>query len=138
MPKRRRPPPASKADLESTRGALAEQIGTVEFTLKGEMRAVQSGLKGEIQDVRFELTKVDNKVDRIAIELIKTREEMATKTDFTYIKTQLSQIIANLDGLAGETADNRRTLLVYDKIIGEHGRQLNAHETRISSLENRS
>ncbi len=49
------------------------------------------------------------------------KASMATKDD-------ISRVLSAIDAFAKGTTDNRRTLLVYDDILGRH-------ETRISALK---
>ncbi len=78
------------------------------------------------------------KIDRVAIELVRTRAEMATKADMADIKNHLNTITKTLDTLSGEVVDNRRTLLSFDQILREHRETLASHETRLTVLESRN
>lgn len=130
--------PATQADLQAAKADLKSDVAAVRV----EFRDAKTELRGEIQAVKSELKAdiagLDKKIEKVAIEVFKRLDDCASKSDITAINHQLGKMTNILDTIAGEVTDNRRTLLVFDKILGKNRETLEDHEGRIKTLESRS
>src|SRR5580658_2471130 len=86
----------------------------------------QQATRGDIERLDINIKRLDYRIDSLEHKL----DSFAAET-----KAQLSRITATLDSFVGEARDNKRTLLVYDKILAEHRISLENHEKRLAGLE---
>lgn len=93
---------------------------------------------------RFEKTASAESVEalkstlsRFALEVDHRLEKTASQESVDAIKTALDRHIASMDRVAGEILDNRRSLIVFDSMLGDHRRRLDSHDHRLTSLESR-
>ena len=120
MPAKNGEKPATRSDLAQVRTELGGGISK----LDGKIDCVKSELKEDI-------AKLDAKIDRVAGELVKTQSDVRDIKASMSTKDDISRVLKAIDAFAKQTMDNRRTLLVYDDILGKH-------ETRIAALEAKS
>lgn len=76
--------------------------------------------------------------NRVARELDNrpTRAEM--QEGFAVVNGKLDRIIGVLDTVVGKQRDNDQSHVVFDAMLGDHRRKLDAHEVRLDALERRS
>ena len=126
MPSENTSRPATQADIT----VLAQDIRNLDQKF-GQLDAKVSHI-----DVKVE--KLDRKNDRLTVELVKTQADILEMKTIMATKDDISRILAAIDSLSGHMVDNRRTILVYDKILGEHGEKLESHEKRLAFIESKS
>lgn len=114
MPRKTRPEPLTKADLESVSGKLASEI---------EKRATKADLSAAMARVARELDKRP------------TRAEM--QEGFSTVNGKLDRILGVLDTVVGKQRDNDQSHLVFGAMLGDHRRLLASHDERLTSLESR-
>ncbi|MEK7743562.1 MAG: hypothetical protein AAB578_04170 [Elusimicrobiota bacterium] len=99
---------------------------------QGDLARVESKLTAEIEklDAKIDGVKSELKADinRVAVELVKTQADVREIKTAMATKDGISRVLGAIDPFAKQTTDNRRTLLVYDDILGKH-------DTRITALE---
>lgn len=76
-------------------------------------------------------------VDRLALDMSRRFELTASQESVDAVKTALDRHIASMDRVAGELLDNRRSLLVFDSMLGDHRRRLDSHDHRLTTLASR-
>lgn len=106
--------PATRADLESIEAGIRADLGAVE-------------------------TRLDRKIDRIAVELVKTqsdvrsiREAMETKMA---TKDDVSRILAAIDAFAQKGESYDRKAVSHGGILVDHTESLKDHERRLRVIE---
>lgn len=100
----------------------------------------------ESMDSRFE--SIDGRFDslqtemragfnRIGVELDKrpTRSELDVR--FTTVDEKFDRVFTALDRATGKLHDNTQSHLMFGAMLGDHRRDLAAHEQRITALESR-
>lgn len=78
-----------------------------------------------------------DEIARLAVEMDRRFTLTASQASMDSLTAKVDRFIAAMDRTSGEQADNRRSLMIYDAVLGDHRRSLDAHEKRISSLESR-
>lgn len=114
MPRKVKPEPATKADVESAVSHLATEIGKL---------ATKADLSTAMARVARELDQRP------------TRTEM--QESFAGVNVKLDRIIGVLDTVAGKQHDNDQSHTVFGAMLGEHRRTLASHDHRLTSLESR-
>lgn len=96
-----------------------------------ELADGQAGMTRALASLRAGFT-------RVAVELDKrpTRAEM--QEGFAAVNVRLDRIIGVLDTVVGKQRDNDQSHVVFDAMLGDHRRKLDAHEVRLNALERRS
>lgn len=74
------------------------------------------------------LDRLSSKFDRFAFDV--ERRLAGTKEDLDTVHAKLDHHTAVLDHVSGQLLDTRRSLLVFDSMLGEHRRRLTALESR--------
>ncbi|MDE2293433.1 MAG: hypothetical protein KGL53_15235, partial [Elusimicrobia bacterium] len=74
---------------------------------------------------------------RIGMEMDRRFQLTASQASVDSLTAKVDRFLAALDRSSGEAADNRRTLTIYDSVLGDHRRSLDSHERRLSALESR-
>ena len=118
----------------ATQAGLAE----VKTELKADIKAVKADVetvKADQQTLKADNKRLDQKSDRIAAELIKTQDEVRQIKETMATKADSERIIGLLDFIKGKVSDQDRTVVVFDKILGEHRVRLEEHDKRIGVLE---
>ncbi len=114
----------------------------------GHLRAMEARLRRDLaskDDLKAFATKDDLKsfatkddFHRLAREVVKIQGDLRDVKDNMATKKEILRLITTVESFAAGTADNRRTLLVYDKTLGEHRVRLDTHDRRLTSLESRA
>src|ERR1700733_6982279 len=137
--------PATKNDLAKLESVLKSDISKLEGALNTKFDAKIDALDKKIDtvdkrlDFKFE-TKFDalnKKVDHAVAEILKKFDDTMSKKDGIEIKNQLDRVVKTLDSFVGTFKDNERTLLVFDKILGDHRGRLDGHDKRLTNIEAR-
>lgn len=81
--------------------------------------------------------EVNGNITRLAIEMDRRFTLTASQASLDALTDKVDRFLAAMDRTSGEQADNRRTLIIYDSVLGEHRRSLDLHERRLTSLEAR-
>lgn len=129
--------PATRAELWRVRDELRDELRSeirgsrdaLGAELRGEIRgsrdALGAELRGEIKSLRVEL-KSD--IGRVAASLIRTQADVAEIRSAMATKDDISRVLGAIDGLAGNVHDLNRTVVVWDSILGDHRRRIEALE----------
>lgn len=104
-------------------------------------KAEMSVLISDVAVLKSDIKAVDAKVDRLVVYSIKTREDMVTKSEVAALETkmdrQFHRVFSALDTLLSERESNKRSFVVWDKIMQDQAAILANHENRITGLERR-
>ena len=132
--------PATKADIATLREQWRADISQIKVkvaSLETDIATLKTDiatLKSDVLSLKTEIKSVGRK---LSIEIIKTHakidnleERLAAKIDHSH-----SQLMKVMQDIAGQFQDQKRTNLVFDKILGEHDERLDHHEERLLSLE---
>lgn len=111
----------------------ATQAGLAE--VKVELQADIKAVKADVGTVKADIKRLDQKTDRIAAGLIKTQDEVRQIKETMATKADSERIIGLLDFIKGKVSDQDRTLVVFDKILGEHRVKFEEYGKRLSALE---
>lgn len=121
--------PVTQADLQAVKTELTAEIQSVRTDFKSELKAEIQTAKTEL---RAELRGVET---RLAKGIIDTQSELRQLKDSIPTKADWERLYRRLDETMGEGKDNRRTLIIYDDILGKHRKTLESHEKRLTDLE---
>jgi hypothetical protein len=89
-------------------------------TADGSRPATRDDLARVESKLTAEIAKLDAQFDGIAVELARIQADLREITASMADKDGISRVLAAIDALAKRIMDNRRTLLVYDDILGKH------------------
>lgn len=121
-------PLVRRSDLDETRKELKGDIAhlAVEMDRRFTLTASQASLDA-----------LEDKVDRFIAVMDHRFTLTASQASMDSLTAKVDRFIAAMDRTSGEQADNRRSLIIYDSVLGEHRRSLETHERRISAIESR-
>lgn len=71
------------------------------------------------------------KFDRFAVAMERRLAKTASQESVDAVETKLERHVAAMDRVAGELLDNRRSLIVFDSMLGDHRRRITALESRL-------
>ena len=120
MARRINPQPASQQSLNALTGKMDQVIERLDGFAS----------KDDLKDLKATVLRVAADFD---LRLAKT----ATQESVNAVKSRLDGHVASMDRAAGELLDARRSLLVFDSMLGDHRRRLDSHDQRLTVLESR-
>lgn len=122
--------PATKADISLLRVELRAELAT-----KTELRE-EISLLATKAELREGMTRLDKKIDRVAIEVVKTNERIGQLgEDLRQDMRQLnSDISAKLDVFIGKMETIWKESAVLPSVIDEHGHRLDVLESRVDAI----
>jgi chromosome segregation ATPase len=128
-----------KDDIQAVRTELKGDIQAVSTELKGDIQAVSTELKDDIQAVRTELKSVDQKADRIALELAKTQGRMERMEDkiLGEMRAFRSELLKAYEGSVAAGKKYHDKALTHGAILSAHEEKLADHDRRIAAVETR-
>jgi len=125
------------AKKEITLATLRNDLQATEQRLDKRIVATKERLDAMEQCLDQKIDVVDCKIDKVAIELVKTqadvleiKETMATKLA---TKDDLSHIQATIDSFAGKLEIYSHETAILPKPLDEHGKILRNHENRLGA-----
>lgn len=77
------------------------------------------------------------RMDRFALGTERRLAQTASNESIGTLEAKLDRHVASMDRAAGELLDNRRSLIVYDAMLGDHRRTLESYDRRLNALESR-
>jgi len=100
--------------------------------VRSDLKAVEQRLDKKIDDVKTEL-KGD--IKRLAVEMVRTREEMSTKNDLKGLQQDMQRLLK----IAADSAEKGKTYfdkaLSHGHILQEHESKLREHDRRLTAVE---
>lgn len=119
--------PATKADISLLKDELRAELAT-----KAELAAVKTELKGDI-------SRLDKKIDRVAVEVVKTQGQMQEMEERINAKmdTRFNQVIGAIDAFAKKSENQNTAVTFHGPILTEVQVGLKDHEQRLKTLEAR-
>lgn len=76
------------------------------------------------------LDRLSARFDRFAFDAERRLVDTVTKEDLDKVHAKLDRHTASMDHVSGQLLDTRRSLLVFDSMLGDHRRRLTALESR--------
>lgn len=90
-------------------------------------------------ELREDITRLDKKIDRVAVEVVKTNEQMGQLgKDLRQDMRQLnSDVTAKLDVFIGKMETIWKESAVLPSVVDEHGRRLDVLESRVGVIRDK-
>lgn len=139
--------PATRADLSAAvavlKSDLKSDIAGVRTELKSDIADVRTELKSDIADVRTELksdiSRLDKKIDRVAVEVVKTNVRMDDMHQSLSRKIDdgNNRIMTTLDAFVKKVEADNRAIVIHSQVLIEHSEKLKDHGRRLTVLEPR-
>jgi hypothetical protein len=112
---------ATKADISLLRAELAT---------KTELAAVKT-------ELREDIVRLDKKIDRVAVEMVKTQGQMQQMEERINAKmdTRFNQVLSAIDSFAKKSENKNTAVTLHGSILTEVQVGLKDHEGRLKTLE---
>lgn len=118
------------AKKNGSKPATQEKLQEVRYGLKGDIKKLRDDLKADI-------SRLDQKIDRVGMELIKTREKIATKEDLKGLKQDMQRLLK----IATDSAEKGKVYfekaLSHGDILSQHESKLRDHGRRLTAVESK-
>ena len=106
---------------------------------RAELHAVEKRLEGKIERLEVKsdssVQRLDDKIDRLAVEVIKTQADVREIKESMATKDDVSRIMGAIDAFSKQSERGDRAMVLHGQALTEHGVKLQDHDRRIASLE---